>query len=492
MNVLMINPNRFRPHVSPVGLEYVCNSLLREKIAFEVVDFNFEPENVVYDKLRKNNVELVGITVRDSDSATIPGTEFFIPGIKKLVERIKNTTDCSVVLGGSGFSVMPREILEYTGADFGVVRYGEEALPKLFQAIRENGNLSQIANLIWRKNGKFQVNPISTGDYQNIPPRRRNIVRNRSYDRVYGIGNIEEKRGCPLKCGYCSELDIVGSKVVTRKISYVIEEIKELRSLGIKHLYFCGSEFNLGNRKFLFDLCEQLVKNKVGITWTVSMHPDPETMPGQLLNLMKDAGCHEVLLTSDSGSNEILAGMGKQHTAEDTIKCAELIRQANIRMVASYLAGWPGESPETLRETFAHIKRCRFDGAVIFAGVRIFPNTKIARIAMDEGIIPEDANFLTPIFYQPERVLEEFIPIIRRNSKYLPNCIYPTRAVYFMNLLVRNVYWQKDFTCKGYADFLDHMNRLSRLKKLKIFGKTALDYILPSRVRFIPNAEVEN
>jgi hypothetical protein len=222
------------------------------------------------------------------------------------------------------------------------------------------------------------------------------------------------------------------------------------------------------------------------------MHPDPETMPGKLLNLMKDAGCHEVLLTCDSGSNEILAGMGKQHTAEDTIKCSELIRRANIRMVASYLAGWPGESPETLRETFDHIKRCRFDGSVIFAGVRIFPNTKIARIAMDEGIIPEDASFLNPIFYQPERVLGEFIPIIRRNSKYLPNCLYPTRAVYFMNLLIRNVYSQKDFTCKGYADFLDHMNRLSRLKKLKIFGKTVFDYILPSRVRFIPNAEVEN
>jgi hypothetical protein len=129
---------------------------------------------------------------------------------------------------------------------------------------------------------------------------------------------------------------------------------------------------------------------------------------------------------------------------------------------------------------------------VIFAGVRIFPNTKIARIAMDEGIIPEYANFLNPIFYQPERVVREFISIIRRNSKYLPNCLYPTRAVYFMNLLVRNVYWQKVFTCKGFADFLDHMNGFSRLKKLKLFGMTVLNYILPSRVRFIPNAEVEN
>jgi radical SAM superfamily enzyme YgiQ (UPF0313 family) len=487
MKVLMINPNRFKPHVAPIGLEYVCNSLLREKIAFDVVDFNFEPEGVLYEKLRKNNVDLVGITVRNSDSATIPTTEFFIPGIKKLVERIKNTTDCSVVLGGAGFSVIAQEILEYTGADFGVVRYGEEALPKLVKAIRENGDLSQIDNLMWRKNGKFQANPISTGDYQNIPPRRRNIVRNRSYDRVYGIGSIEEKRGCPLKCGYCCELSAVGCKVVTRKISYVIEEIKELKSLGINHLYFCDSEFNLGDRKFLFDLCEQLVKNKVGITWTVSMHPAPETMPLKLLKLMKDAGCHEVLLTCDSGSNEILAGMEKQHSAEDTIKCSELIRQANMRIVSSYIAGWPGESPETLRETFDHIKRCQFDGSVIFAGIRIYPNTKIARIAMDEGIIPEDANFLNPIFYQPERVLREFIPIIRRQSKLLPNTMYPTRAVELMNLLIRNVYLHRDFTCKGYADFIDHMNRFSRLKKFNLFRKSLLDYILPSRVRFIPN-----
>jgi radical SAM superfamily enzyme YgiQ (UPF0313 family) len=489
MNVLMINPNLYRPHASPVGLEYVCNSLLREKIDFDVVDFNFEPEDVVYDKLRKNNVELVGITVRDSDSATIPGTKFFIPAVKTLVERIKNTKDCKVVLGGAGFSVMPQEIMEYTGADFGVVRYGEEALPKLLQAIRAGGNLSQIDNLIWRKNGKFQVNPISTGDYENIPPRRRNIVRNRSYDRVYGIGNIEEKRGCPQNCGYCCELDIVGGKVVTRKISYVIEEARELRSLGIKHLYFCDSEFNLGDQKFLFDLCEQLVKSKVGITWTVSMHPDPETMPQKLLNLMKDAGCQEVLLTADSGSNEILESMGKQHTAEDTVKCSELIHKANMRMVASYLAGWPGESTQTLGETFAHIKRCRFEGAAIFAGVRIFPNTKLARIAMDEGLIREDTQFLNPIFYQPERVLREFIPFIQRNSKNLSNCMYPTRAVDFLNLLIRNVYLRGDFTCKGYADFLDHMNSLSRLKKLKLFGRTALDYILPYRVRFIPNAE---
>ncbi len=489
MSVLMINPNRFRPHVSPIGLEYVCNSLLRENIEFDVVDLNFDREGVIYRKLHKKNVDIVGITVRNIDSAFLAKINQFQPAIKKLVARIKNTKDCKVVLGGVGFSTMPKEVLEYTGADFGVVGYGEEVLPKIIRAVREGGSLSKIDNLVWRKNGKFRINRRSTGDYENIPVRRRNIVRNRSYFRVYGIGNIEEKRGCPRNCGFCCEPDVVGCKVVARKIANVIEEIRELKSLGVHHVYFTDSEFNWGSRQYQFNLCEELVKSKLDITWSVSMCPDLNTIPHELLNLMKKAGCCEVLLAAESGSDEILASMGRQHTADDTVVCAERIRKANLRLAPSYLVGWPGESIKTIDETFDHIKRCGFEAALVWAGVRIFPNTKIARIAVDEGVITENANFLKPLFYQPERVLKEFIPHIRRRSKDMSNCMYPTGAVEFMNLFIRNLYMSPGFTSCGYADFVDHVNALSWAEKVKIMGKTALDYVFPFRSRFIPIAE---
>jgi radical SAM superfamily enzyme YgiQ (UPF0313 family) len=491
MNVLMINPNRNRPHVSPVGLEYVCNSLLRENIEFDVVDLNFEREKVVYRKLQNTNVDIVGITVRNIDSLNLATSEFFLPGIKKLVDRIRNTKDCKVVLGGAGFSTMPQEVMAYTGADFGVVGYGEEALPKLVRAVRDGESLSKIDNLVWRKNGKFQVNRRSTGDYENIPVRRRNIVRNRSYYRVYGIGNIEEKRGCYGRCGYCCEPEIVGCKVVTRKIAHVIEELKELKSQGIHHVFFGDSEFNVGEEKYCIELCKHLVKSKVDITWSVSMQPEPKTMPQKLLDIMKSAGCREVVISADAGSNEILASMGKKHTAEDTAICAEYIRKANISPTASYLVGWPGESTKTVEETFAHINRCKFEGVAIFAGIRIFPNTRLSRIAMDEGFIPEDFDFLKPIFYRPEQVLHEFMPLVRHFASCLSdsNCFYPSRAADFLNLFVRNVYLSGDFISRGFTDFVNHLNNLSKLEKLKLLGKTALDYTLPFRCRFIPIAE---
>lgn len=490
MKVLMINPNRYRPYVSPVGLEYVCNSLLRENIEFEVVDLNFERDKVIYHKLQNNNVDIVGITVRNIDSLALYSSEFFLPGIKRLVETIKDTKDCKVVLGGAGFSTMPRECLEYTGADFGVVGYGEEALPKLVRTVREGGSLSKIDNLIWRKNGKFRVNRRSTGDYENIPIRRRNIVRNRSYYRVYGIGNIEDKRGCYKRCGYCCEPEIVGCKVVTRKIAHVIEELKELKSMGIHHVYFTNSEFNIGEEKHQLEFCEQLIKSKVGITWTVSIDPVPKTIRPKLLDLMRDAGCREILMGADSGSNEILAGMGKKHTADDTVLCAENIKKANMRIVPAYLVGWPNESTKTIQETFAQIKRCRFETPVIIPGIRIFPNTKLARIAVADGSIPEHADFIKPLFYQPEQVLQEFIPLIRRNIKLLSdaNCLFPTNGVYFMNLFIRNVYLCGSFVSTGFADFVDCVNNLSWVEKLKLFGKTTLDYAFPARTRFIPTS----
>lgn len=488
MSVLMINPNRTRPHVAPVGLEYVCNSLLREKIEFDLVDFNFESEKVVYRKLQENNVDIVGITVRNLDTGFLCKVELVQPMIRRLVHRIKNTMDCKVVLGGTGFSMLPREILEYSGADFGVFGYGEEALPRLVRALREGGDLSQIDNLVWRKNGEFQVNPTSTGNYENLPARRRNIIRNRSYYRVYNIGNLGVKRGCFKQCGYCSEPNFVGRNVVSRNIAGVVEELKELKSMGIDNVYFCESEFNIGNQEHFFKLCEQLIKSKIGITWCASLHPDAKTVSQELMYRMKEAGCCEILISSDSGSDDILADMEKEHTVEDTIICTEYIRKANIRQFHSCVIGWRGESTKTLEQTVDLLKRCRVDAVAIFPGARIYPNTKLARIAKEEGIIKTDADLIDPVFYQPERMIQELLPFIQRKTKGMRHFLYPNKGIDFLNLFQRNAYLKGGIP-GGFSGFVDFMNNISRLDMLKLLAKTALQYPLPFLRRFIPIAE---
>lgn len=490
MNVLLINPNLYSQHLPPIGLEYIASSLLRENIDFDAVDLNYESEKTIYRKLQEKNVDIVGFTVRIMDSCTMPGNEFFLPFIKKLVGRIKNSRDCKVVLGGAGFSSLPQPIVEYTGADFGVVGYGEEAMPKLVRAIREGGDFSKIDNLLWRKNGKFQQNTLSMGNYKNLPARRRNIFRNLSYYRAFGWSNVEESRGCPKLCGYCAEPGLAGRKVVERDIAGLIEEMKELKSLGIKHTYLVSCELNVGSLENSYKLCEELIKSKVGMTWSCSIDPDPKTTPQKLLNLMSEAGCSEVIISAESGSNVILEGMEKSFTVEECAVCVENLRKANIGIIPGFVIGWPGESTETIKETFDFIKRVRFKNAAVFAGVRIYPHTKIARIAKEEGLIETEADLITPLFYQSERVLKEFRPFMVRQLKFVTegNIMYPYRAINFLNLLLKNVYLN-GLTGKGLAPIFAHVKSLSKLTLLKLFGKTVVQYIIPPLHRYIPIAK---
>lgn len=490
MKVLMIYPNRFSWPAPPVGLEYVCNSLLRENIEFDVVDFYFEPESTVYRKLRTEDIDLVGITVRNIDSTFLAKVEFFQPRIKSFIERIKNTKDCKIVLGGVGFSIVPKEVLEYSGADYGVVGYGEEALPKLIRSLREGGDLSQIDNLVWRKNGKIQINTISTGDYENIPARRRNIIRNLSYYGANNVGIIETMRGCLNRCGFCCMPNIVGPKIVTRKITNIISELKELKSMRINHIFFSDTEFNMASRKYLFELCKQIIDSKINITWSVNIHPDPKMLPIELLHLMKEAGCREAFISVESGSDEILADMEKRHTVEDGLICMELLRKAKIRLVPTYLIGWPGESLKTLDQTIDHIKRSKPEMPVVYCGVRINPNTKLADIAMDEGYITEDTNFLYPLYYRPELVLKEHLPYLRRRTKDIPNLYLPTKFINFMNRIMVNVCLSGEVP-GGFSDLFAYIENLSQRDKLKFLSKTALDYALPFRRRFLPTAHGE-
>lgn len=481
----MVNPNRFSWSASPIGLEYACNSLFREDIEFDVVDFNFEPESLVYQKLRAGNIDLVGMTIRNIDTAFLAKVEFFQPSYRKLVQRIKNTTGCKVVLGGVGFSVVPKEIMEFTGADYGVVGYGEEALPRLVHALRNGGDVSKIDNLAWRQNGKITINPVTTGDYQNIPVRRRNIIRNRSYYNVYSLGNIETMRGCLNNCGFCCMPEAVGPKIVTRKTDHIVEELKELRSMGMSHVFFTDTEFNMANKKHIFELCQKIIDSKVGITWTTNIHPDPKMLSLEMLNLMREAGCTEVFLSVESGNEEIVADMGKKHTVEDSIKCSELVKKARIKRVQTYLIGWPGDSIETIDQTIEHVKLTQPDQPVLYCGIRINPNTKLARMAMDEGYISEDTNFMYPLFYKPEKVLKEFIPYVRSRSKEIPNAYLPTRHINFLNRVMLNVNMENDMP-GGLVDKFDYMSSLSKPKMLKYFGKTVLDYALPFRRRYLP------
>ena len=77
--------------------------------------------------------DLVGISIRNIDDVIIRKQETYIAGIRELVDAIRHKIGCPVVVGGSGFSILPRETLEITGSDFGISGTGERPLLSLIE-----------------------------------------------------------------------------------------------------------------------------------------------------------------------------------------------------------------------------------------------------------------------------------------------------------------------------------------------------------------------
>jgi radical SAM superfamily enzyme YgiQ (UPF0313 family) len=486
MKVLLINPNRYRPAVCPIGLEYAASSLVRADIAFDVVDLNFEPEPAIYRRLREGRYSVVGMTIRNTDSCHLIANDFFMGRHKRIIDRIKDVGRCPVVLGGAGFTNHPREILEYTGADMGVVDCGEMAFPAIVRAIANGSELNGIAGLAWRRNGSIEVNPPSLEGYEELPARRRTIFRNGDYSRVFGLSaNIETKRGCSIGCGHCNEATLFGRKIRHRNTQSVIDELKELRSLGISHVHFVDSEINIGSEAANAHLYEAMAKERLNMTWSGSIHPT-KARSADYLRLMRESGCREVFLNVDSGDDDILARMKQHHTVEDSIVWSEALRKAGIRVMHGYIVGWPGESTQTIDKSLDVMRRCDPEMSYFFFGLRIHPHTELARVAAEEGRIAKDENLMFPAFYNPAEVRQRLAPYLKAQLKGVNNCLLPAMSLVeerFVNLV------QQQFFRDGYdgavADGMTQLNGLPIGQRLRLYGKAALDCVRPWRWKML-------
>ncbi len=161
MRLLFISPNQCRLVFLPLplGLALVVASVPSEH-EVRVLDFMFleDPLAEVDRAVAEFRPDLVGISVRNIDNQDSLQPEVYFPQIKELVDRLKELGPAPVILGGAGFSVAPREFMEYTGADFGMVGEAEEAFVRFLQAFAARA-WEKVPNLIWRQDGGAQRKP---------------------------------------------------------------------------------------------------------------------------------------------------------------------------------------------------------------------------------------------------------------------------------------------------------------------------------------------
>ena len=407
--VLLINPNQMKPPVAPLALDYLAHALTQNHFDVDILDLCFAADSAqaIDDYLARNSPVAIGITVRNIDDTFIASQDFFIPELKEVIDRLRMRTSAPLILGGSGFSVMPEAILSYCDVDLGLWGEGEYSLPLLIAKIASNQEWRDVPGLVYRSDQGFHRNPPKYLKLSEFAPER-DAVDNRRYFAEGGMGSVEDKRGCAQGCIYCVDPVGKGRRVRLRPPDSVADEIEKLLELGIDHFHFCDGEFNIPEAHAR-EVCLKLIERGLGskLRWYAYCSPAP--FSHELANLCQRAGCAGIDFGVDSGNDHMLRTLGRDFTGDDLRRTADACHRQGIVFMYDLLLGGPGESKKSLQETIELMKRLSPSRVGAAMGIRIFAQTKLAALVRRQGSLTKNPNlhgtverndnFFAPVFY---------------------------------------------------------------------------------------------
>ena len=403
----------------PLGLSYLTGPLAVLGHRLRVVDLCFadDPAAAVSEALLDFRPASVVISIRNIDNVTFPGSRSYLAGVRDIVDLCRGKLP--VILGGSGFSLMPGQLLDYLGGDYGVVGEGEEVLPELIAAI-EKGDFSPSLPgvLVKGRDGYLPARLVT-----HIGAADRTLFPLDRYHREGGMANLQTKRGCPFTCIYCTYPLLEGNRMRLRPIAGIIAEIRSLvEDFGVSYIYFVDDIFNYPP-EFAEQLCRALIVERLPINWSAFINPAFVTTT--LLESMIAAGCDGVEFGSESGSPQMLRSLGKSFGVGEIRSASRLCRDMGADFAHYMLFGGPGESEATIDESFALMDEVEPTAVIAMTGIRIFPGTALHRTALEAGIITAQTSLLEPVFYISPPIRETLCDLVTDRALARKNWVAP-------------------------------------------------------------------
>ncbi len=405
--VLVISENMCKDSLVPfpLGPAWIAAALEREGYEVMGLDLMFsdDPGGECARAVEEFRPDCIGLSIRNIDNQDVENTEFYVDNAVPLIAAMKRASGAPIVLGGAGYSIYPTQCLEYLGLEYGVVGEGETAFPALLECLAAGGDPRRVPGVATRLDGVASPgSPGARPDLASLPAPDRRMFDVTRYDWHPELGpplyvpNIQSRRGCARRCIYCSTPDIEGSKVRVRPVKAVADEMESMEhEFGLGLAIINDSLFNVPE-EYALDLCREFIERGPGIRWSTGLDPSASD---ELLETMARAGCTNLSMGNESGCDHILMRLRKGFGVADVERAVRTAKSVGIKINCFLLLGGPGETRETIDESVELLDRLAPETVNVSPGVRIYPNTELAAIAVEEGVISPDDDLLLPRFY---------------------------------------------------------------------------------------------
>lgn len=201
-------------------------------------------------------------------------------------------------------------------------------------------------------------------DLDHLPFPSRDLIDISAYRNAwkdahgYFSLNIVASRGCPYRCNWCAK-PIYGDSFSVRSAALVAEEMRQLKyDFGADHLWFADDIFGL-RPKWVRQLADEVQKLDAAIPFKMQSRVD--LMSPDTVRALRRAGCAEVWMGAESGSQKILDAMDKGTRVDQIAKARENLRREGIRACYFLQFGYPGETWTDIQNTIRLVRDTRPD-----------------------------------------------------------------------------------------------------------------------------------
>lgn len=446
MKILLISVNRERmPYpVFPLGLAYIAKVLREEGHQIEVLDLCFSKE-VTRDLssfLLRFQPEIIGLSLRNLDNLTYPTSVSYLNELEEVTQVCRKFSHSKLVIGGSGFSLVPKELIDHLEIDFGIVGEGEEEILRVVRALEGGYSISPTPHLLIK--GKPYPTPLRGAMVSTISTPDRSLFDTRRYLKEGGMVNVQTKRGCPFSCIYCTYPLLEGREVRFRKVGEVVREIEQLTyKEGSDYIYFVDDIFNYPP-SYAESLCREMVQSRISVRWSAFVSPG--FLSEDLLKWMKEAGCVGIEFGTDSGSPRMLKNYKKSFTLREILHASKLCIKLDIPHCHYLLLGGPGEDEETIEESFRLMDDLHPTAIIAMLGVRIYSGTELERISLTQGLIHPHTSLLYPHFYISPKLKGKLVEVVRERVLMRNRWIVPGLEINISQELMERI---RNFGIRG-------------------------------------------
>lgn len=270
--------------------------------------------------------------------------------------RFAKKNNCTVVVSSSDATDHWTAYLE-EGADFIIIGEAEQTIRELIPAIKNNLPVAGIKGVAYIADGEktktparevaheLDAIPFPAWDLIDMENYRRHWVEKNGYFSL----NMTTTRGCPFKCNWCAK-PIYGNRYNSRSPENVVDEMEILiQQYQVEHFWFCDDIFGL-KPGWVKRFSELITQKNISIRFKIQCRADLLLDENNIEHLAK-AGCEEVWIGAESGSQKILDAMDKGTTIEQIKTATRLMKLHQIKPCFFLQFGYIGETKEDIHQT---------------------------------------------------------------------------------------------------------------------------------------------